>query len=64
MKTLVLVHGHGVDADIWKKLKVFLHDFDVLTPDFSTQTAFKTIEEYADGLFHWLEHQKIEKARS
>lgn len=61
MKTLVLIHGHGVDASIWEDIKPLLQEYQVLTPDFSTETKFKSIEEYADGLQAWLEEIGIKK---
>ncbi|AEI48399.1 alpha/beta fold hydrolase [Runella slithyformis] len=61
MKTLVLIHGHGIDASIWEDIKPLLEDFQVLTPDFSTDTTYKSIEEYADGLYEWLGDTGVKK---
>jgi pimeloyl-ACP methyl ester carboxylesterase len=61
MKTLVLVHGHGVDASIWENLKENLSEYEVLTPDISTDTQYDSIEAYAAGLNEWLKTKKIEK---
>lgn len=61
MKTLVLIHGHGVDASIWEDIKPFLEEYQVLTPDFSTDTKYKSIEEYTDGLYDWLGEVGIKK---
>jgi pimeloyl-ACP methyl ester carboxylesterase len=61
MKTLVLVHGHSLDTHIWDSLKGNLSDYQVLTPDISTDTWYESIEAYADGLKEWLEVQNIEK---
>jgi pimeloyl-ACP methyl ester carboxylesterase len=60
MKTLVLIHGHGVDASIWEELKNQLSgEYQILTPDISTDTDHKSIEEYADGLYQWLQESGI-----
>ncbi len=61
MKTLVLIHGHGVDAAIWEGLKPYLQEYQVLTPDFSTETKNKDIEAYADSLYEWLTEIGIKK---
>lgn len=61
MKTLVLVHGHGVDAAIWEDLKENLSEYEVLTPDISTDTKYNSIEAYAEGLNEWLKEKNIEK---
>jgi pimeloyl-ACP methyl ester carboxylesterase len=61
MKTLVLVHGHGLDATIWNGLKVNLSDYQVLVPDISTETRYESIEAYAEGLKEWLEVQNIDQ---
>ncbi|WP_428654623.1 alpha/beta fold hydrolase [Runella sp.] len=61
MKTLVLIHGHGVDASIWEDVKPHLDAYQVLTPDISTDTKYKSIEDYADGLYEWLEDVGVKK---
>lgn len=61
MTTIVLLHGHGVDADIWTELKNLLSDYRVLTPDISTQTQYEYIEEYADYLYQWLIAHEVQK---
>jgi len=61
MKNLVLLHGHGVDAAIWSELKTHLNQYQVLMPDFSTETRYESIEAYAVGLYEWLKTQNIEK---
>lgn len=61
MKTLVLVHGHGIDAAIWGNIKEILSEYEVLTPDISTDTKYNSIEAYADGLNEWLKVKNIEK---
>ncbi len=61
MKTLVLVHGHGLNADIWEGLRASLPEYQVLTPDISTETQHHSIESYADGLCEWLKAHKVEK---
>jgi pimeloyl-ACP methyl ester carboxylesterase len=61
MKTLVLVHGHSLDAQIWNDLKANLSDYQLLIPELSTETQYKSIEAYAEGLKEWLEAQNITK---
>lgn len=61
MKTLVLIHGHGIDAAIWENLKESLSEYEVLTPDISTDTEYNSIEAYAEGLNKWLKVKNIEK---
>ncbi|MFN4144908.1 MAG: alpha/beta fold hydrolase [Runella sp.] len=60
-KTLVLVHGHGVDARIWQRIVGHLPDYQVLTPDFSTATSYASIEEYADALYQLLREAHVEQ---
>ena len=61
MKTLVLVHGHSLDAQIWNDLKANLSDYQLLIPELSTETQYEIIEAYAEGLKKWLEAQNITK---
>ncbi len=61
MKTLVLLHGHGVDSKIWEPLSTKLSDYQVLTPDYSSEVAYQSIEAYADWLYQWLISVGVEK---
>ena len=62
MKTIVLLHGHGVDASIWNKTKKLLSaDYQILTPDVSLLTTLANVEDYADWLKGWLNTQKVDK---
>lgn len=49
--SIVLVHGHGVDASIWDGVYAGLvSDGPVLKPDVSQLTTLTTIDDYADHL--------------
>jgi pimeloyl-ACP methyl ester carboxylesterase len=53
--TLVLIHGHGVDASIWNSIDADLVSaMPVLKPDFSRSTTRTTIEGYAEELANYL----------
>lgn len=53
--TLVLIHGHGVDASIWNGIDADLVSaMPVLKPDFSRLTTRTTIEGYAEELKNYL----------
>jgi pimeloyl-ACP methyl ester carboxylesterase len=53
--TLVLIHGHGVDASIWNSIDADLVSaMPVLKPDFSRLTTRTTIEGYAEELMNYL----------
>ncbi|QKZ14428.1 alpha/beta fold hydrolase [Spirosoma sp. KUDC1026] len=53
--TLVLIHGHGVDASIWNGIDADLVSvMPVLKPDFSRLTTRTTIEGYAEELMNYL----------
>ncbi len=61
-KTLVFLHGHGVDASIWDDLDNLLNqDYRIIRPDLSLQSSCHTMEEYADELFRMLQNAIIEK---
>ena len=50
--TLVLIHGHGVDASIWDGIYAgLLSDSPVLRPDFARLTNQTTIDGYANDLY-------------
>ena len=59
--TLVLLHGHGVDASIWGGIYAgLLSGGPVLQPDFSRLSTYSTIDEYAEELYKRLRAEKIE----
>ena len=59
-KTLVLVHGHGVDASIWDGIYAdLLSDGPVLRPDFARLTNHTTIDGYADDLYGRLQAEGV-----
>ena len=54
--TIVLIHGHGVDASIWDGIYAGLvSDGSVLRPDFSRLTNHTTIDGYTEDLFRQLQ---------
>lgn len=60
-KTLILLHGHGVDAAIWDDIYTELvTDYPVLKPDFAHLTNLDTIDGYADELYARLEAEQAE----
>ncbi|QRR03362.1 alpha/beta fold hydrolase [Dyadobacter sandarakinus] len=59
-KTLVLVHGHGVDDAIWDNLDASLNeDFTIVRPNISLFTFCQTIDDYADELHRFLTNANI-----
>ena len=61
-KTLVLLHGHGVDDVIWDNLDANLNEyFTIVRPNISLFTFCQTIEEYADELHRYLTNATITK---
>ncbi len=59
-KTLILLHGHGVDATIWDDIYADLAiDQPVLKPDFARLTNLNTIEGYADELYARIETEQV-----
>ncbi|MCF0058512.1 alpha/beta fold hydrolase [Dyadobacter sp. CY356] len=61
-KTLVLLHGHGVDDSIWDSVDALLNEYyTVVRPNISLFTFCKTVEEYADELHRFLTTAVIEK---
>lgn len=61
-KTLVFIHGHGVDYSIWDELDNMLNqDYRIIRPDLSLQSSCHSIEAYADELFRMLQNAVIEK---
>ncbi|WP_109674924.1 alpha/beta fold hydrolase [Dyadobacter jejuensis] len=61
-KTLVLLHGHGMDDTIWDQLDAILNDsFTIVRPNISLFTACQTVEAYADELYRFLTSANIQK---
>ncbi|SEI49597.1 Pimeloyl-ACP methyl ester carboxylesterase [Dyadobacter koreensis] len=61
-KTLVLLHGHGVDDAIWDNIDALINDYyTVVRPNISLFTFCQTVEEYADELHRFLTNAVIEK---
>ncbi len=61
-KTIVFLHGHGVDSSIWDQLDNLLNqDYRIVRPDLSLQSSCHTMEEYADELYRMLQNAIIEK---
>ncbi|AQG78381.1 alpha/beta fold hydrolase [Spirosoma montaniterrae] len=60
--TLVLIHGHGVDASIWDGVcAVSLFDGPTLRPDFSKRTDLANIDAYAHDLHRQLQTANARK---
>ncbi|WP_420147755.1 alpha/beta fold hydrolase [Spirosoma sp.] len=60
--SVVLVHGHGVDASIWNGIYADLSlEANVLKPDFSRLNNHTTIEAYAEELYGHLQSAQIDK---
>lgn len=61
-KTLVLLHGHGMDDSIWDQLDAILNDsFTIIRPNISLLTSCQTVEAYADELHRLLTNANIQK---
>lgn len=61
-KTLVLLHGHGIDDSIWDSVDALVNEYyTVVRPNISLFTFCKTVEEYADELHRFLTNATIEK---
>ncbi|KAB7730317.1 alpha/beta fold hydrolase [Rudanella paleaurantiibacter] len=62
-KTVVLLHGHGVDSSIWDTLYTELaQDYQLVKPDFSGLANHTTIEAYAEYLYSMLQAAQIDQA--
>jgi pimeloyl-ACP methyl ester carboxylesterase len=60
--TLVLIHGHGVDASIWNSIDADLVSaMPVLKLDFSRSTTRTTIEGYAEELASYLRNAQAKR---
>ncbi|WP_338875507.1 alpha/beta hydrolase [Spirosoma sp. SC4-14] len=60
--SLVLIHGHGVDASIWDNIQPELSaDIRVIKPNFAHSTSHTTIEAYAEELNAQLQSAGIDK---
>ena len=61
-KTLVLLHGHGMDDTIWDAVNASLSEYyTIIRPNISLFTFCHTIEEYADELYRYLTNANIHK---
>ncbi|MDQ6479014.1 alpha/beta hydrolase [Dyadobacter sp. LHD-138] len=61
-KTLVLLHGHGIDDAIWDSVDASLNaDYTVVRPNISLFTFCQSVEDYADELHRFLSNAVIEK---
>ena len=61
-KTLVLLHGHGVDDSIWDNVDASLNEyFTIVRPNISLFTFCQSVEDYADELHRFLTNATITK---
>jgi pimeloyl-ACP methyl ester carboxylesterase len=59
-KTLVLLHGHGMNETLWDELVPLLGDqFTLVRPNVSMLTNCHTVEAYADELYRLLTASQI-----
>lgn len=62
MKTLVLLHGHGMDDALWDEVVPLLNgEFTIVRPNVSLLTNCHTMEAYADELHRLLMASQIDK---
>ncbi|WP_373330854.1 alpha/beta fold hydrolase [Salmonirosea aquatica] len=61
-KTLVVLHGHGMDDSLWDEVVPLLNeDYTLIKPNISLLTACHTVEAYADELHRLLVASQISK---
>ncbi|MEO6284541.1 MAG: alpha/beta hydrolase [Dyadobacter sp.] len=61
-KTLVLLHGHGIDDTIWDNLDAVLNEyFTIVRPNISLFTFCQSVEDYADELHRFITNANIQK---
>jgi pimeloyl-ACP methyl ester carboxylesterase len=61
-KTLVLLHGHGINDTIWDSVDASLNEYyTVVRPNISLFTFCQSVEDYADELHRFLTNAVIEK---
>lgn len=61
-KTLVLLHGHGIDDTIWDSLDAAINEYyTVVRPNISLFTSCQSVEDYADELHRFLTNANIRK---
>lgn len=61
-KTLVLLHGHGIDDTIWDNLDAVLNEyFTIVRPNISLFTFCQSVEDYADELHRFITNANIHK---
>ncbi len=54
-KTLVLLHGHGMDHTIWDELCPLLNEsYTIIRPNISFLTSCHSMDDYADELYRLL----------
>jgi pimeloyl-ACP methyl ester carboxylesterase len=59
-KTLVLLHGHGMDNTLWDELAPLLQDhYTIIRPNVSLLTNCRTMEDYADELYRLLTNTTV-----
>ena len=62
MKTLVLLHGHGMDDTLWDEVVPLLDgSFTVVRPNLSLLANCRTMEAYADEVHRLLTASQIDK---
>lgn len=62
MKTLVLLHGHGMDDALWDEVVPLLDgEFTIVQPNVSLLTGCHTMEAYADELHRLLTASQIDR---
>lgn len=61
-KTLVLLHGHGIDDTVWDSLDAAINEYyTVVRPNISLLTSCQSVEDYADELHRLLTNANIQK---
>ncbi len=62
-KTIVFIHGHGLDSSIWNDLyEALSDDYQLIKPDFSALTTHNSVEAYAELVYGMLQSAEVEKA--
>lgn len=58
--TLCLIHGHGFDATIWDDMVSHLPtNLVIIRPDISRETAYTTIDAYAEHVYAQLQRSDV-----
>jgi pimeloyl-ACP methyl ester carboxylesterase len=59
-KTLVLLHGHGINDTIWDSLDAALNEYyTIVRPNISLFTFCQSVEDYADELYRFLTNATV-----